>query len=59
MFFEYKKAKNMHKANEKLHIFGLLILFDIEEKLPLITKICNALVFKEQDCTIYKLLILY
>lgn len=34
MFFEYKKAKNMHKVNEKLHISGLLLIFDIEEKRP-------------------------
>jgi hypothetical protein len=34
MFFEYKKAKNMHKANENCIFSGLLILFDIEEKRP-------------------------
>lgn len=36
MFFEYKKVKNMHKVNEKLHISGLLIIFDIEEKRPIV-----------------------
>lgn len=32
MFFEYKKAKNMYKMNEDLHIFGFFIIRDIEEK---------------------------
>lgn len=36
MFFECKKAKNMHKMNENLHIFGLFIIGDIKEKRPIV-----------------------
>ncbi|MGG3694205.1 hypothetical protein [Heyndrickxia ginsengihumi] len=36
MFFLYKKAKNMHKMNENLHIFGLFIICDVEEKRPIV-----------------------
>lgn len=34
MFLECKKAENMQEMNKNLHIFGLLIILDIEQKHP-------------------------
>ncbi|WP_335713070.1 hypothetical protein [Neobacillus drentensis] len=35
-FFEYQKAENMQEMNKNLHIFGFLIIWDIEQKHPLV-----------------------
>jgi hypothetical protein len=34
MFFECKKAENMQEMNKNLHVFGLLIILDIEQRHP-------------------------